>query len=391
MPTEINQFRLTLDALKNYNISIDWGDGSREIFQHIRNPLDTTLPRNFGVTHTYSSGGVKIISITENVVGGFAKPFFDGFRNTSPDNDATKVKSINQWGTVKFQDLDYSFTNCKNLQIVATDHATSKLDLVTSLDSAWYNCTNLKEFPQIDTSNVTNFNSTWYNCINIKNFPLLNMNKMTNGFNCFFGMKLPTENYTQLLFNLSQNNLNTNVFFNAGEKTNYDLSAQQYRDILTNTRNWDIIDGGATLALNFTKQGSTPTQRDEFNFFTNPVGLNCGVGCSNASASFGPNETVTLDYNATSTPSCLVPNVYYSTSRPVRYTYSQGEGIFMVGNGILNTNEFILLGIDSGLIIEGTTSDGAPYDSGDGIIITYREIVIDMSSTIDVIANIRCA
>lgn len=373
---------------------MDWGDNTRQIFKG----TTSSIASQAGLTKTYSAAGTYQVSITENVAGGFPKPFFDAFRNNDSNNDALKVRNIIRWGNVTFSDLAYSFSECRNLQIAATDHPTSKLNLVTDLNSAWYNCTNLTTFPQIDTSNVTNFNSTWYNCINITNFPLLNMNKMSDGFNCFFGMKLPTETYDQLLFNLSQNNFNTNVFFNAGERTTYSPSSQQYRDILTRPiaqggRNWDIIDGGPSLGLNFTKQGQTQTARDQFNFFTNPARLNCGVGCNSTSVNFGLNEIVTLNYNAASTPSCLVPNVYYETSRAVQYTYAAGDGILLEGNGILNTGQLINLRIspDSGLIIQGIPSDGTPYDNGLGITITYREIVIDMSSAISVFANIRCS
>lgn len=395
MPTPTNQFRLKLQPNTAYNFSVDWGDGSREIFQGTTSSIDS----NAGISHTYTSNGIQRIAITENVVGGFPKPYFDAFRNSDANNDAVKVKNIRQWGTGRFSNLAYSFANCTSLQIGATDAATATINQISDLNSAFYNCTSLTNFPSnFDTSNITNFNSTWYNCVNITNFPLLNMNKMTDGTNCFLGVKIPTETYTQLLINLAANNLNTRVNFFAGLQTNYFPSAQASRDLLTRSiasggREWTITDGGAVNSLNFTKAGGTSTQRDAFTFTTNPAGLNCGAGCTTRTETFGPNSTVTLDYSVTPSPTCPTPNVFYTTSRSVEYTYAAGSGIFMVGNGILNTGELIVLQTspDSGLIIGGTPSDGTPYQGGDGIIINYREIKIIMSSNINVTATISCA
>lgn len=396
MPTPTNQFRLKLQPNFAYNFSVDWGDGSREIFQG----TTSSIPSEAGISHTYTSEGLKRIAITENVVGGFPKTFFDGFRNTDTNNDAVKVKNIRQWGRGKFTGFGYSFANCTNLQIEANDSSTSTINQMTNFSNAFYNCIALTNFPLNfdDTANITSFNSTWFGCTNLTNFPFLNMRKMTDGFNCFNGVKLPTEMYTQLLVDLANNNLNTNVVFHAGTQTNYFPSAQPFRDILTRPisqggRNWTITDGGSVFSLVFTKDGGSSTQRDQFTFFTSPAGLNCGSGCTTKTEVFGINSLVTLNYNATSSPTCLTPNVFYTTSRPVQYVYQAGSGIFMLGNGLLNTGELIVLQTspDSGLIIEGTPSDGTPYQGGDGITINYREINITMSGDINVTATISCA
>ena len=392
MPTASNRFRLKLQPNTAYDFSISWGDGSREIYRKTTPNTDSAA----GLEHVYVSNGIQIVSITENVVGGFPKPYFDAFRNLDTNNDARKVTKITQWGRGRYSDLAHSFANATNLQITASDSSTSTLNQITTLDSAFYNCTNLTTMPLTfnDTENVINFNSTWYNCSNITNFPLLNMYKMNNGFNCFFNVKIPTETYTQLLINLATNNLNINVNFYAGLQTFYTPSAQASRDLLTGSiasggRNWTITDGGVVAGLTLIKQGGTQTQRDQFDFNTTPAGIICGVGCNNTSANFGPNEVVTLNYSA-GTTSCATPNIYYTTSRPVQYTYAAGAAISMVGNGRLDTNELIVLGTDSGLTIGGIVSDGTPYEEGNGILIQYQEIVINMSSSITVTANVRC-
>ena len=395
MPTPTNQFRLKLHPTLAYNFSIDWGDGSREIFQGTASSIESEA----GITHTYTSEGLKRIAITENVVGGFPKTYFNAFRNTDANNDAVKVRNIRQWGRGKFSGFGYSFANCTNLQIGANDSSASTINQMTNFSNAFYNCIALTNFPLNfdDTANITNFNSTWYNCSNITNFPLLNMRKMTVGTNCFFNVKIPTETYTQLLIDLAANNLNTRVDFFAGLQTNYFPSAQDAKDLLTRPiaqggREWTIQDGGAVNSLNFTKNGGTLTQRDALTFTTNPVGLNCGEGCTTRTETFGPNEIVTLDYSVQFPLRCRSANVFYTTSRSVEYTYAAGSGIFMIGNGILNTGDSIELQVspDSGLILGGSPA-GAPYQGGAGIIINYREIKIIMSSNIDVTATISCA
>lgn len=386
MPTPNNQFRLKLQPDTAYDFSVDWGDGSKEIYRG----TTPSIASDAGVSHTYTTAGLQIVSITENTVGGFPKPFYDGFRNTDANNDDIKVKTIKQWGKGRYSDLAFSFAGCINMNVETLDSDTSNINLVTNLEGAFYNCVTINNFPTINTSNVTNFNSTWYNCTNLSDiFPLLNLNKMNNGFNCFFNVKLSIATYDQLLQNLANNNLNTDVVFHAGQNTFYSPAAKPFRDILTNARRWQITDGGMGNSLTLRKTGLTQGQRDVFDYMTNPSGIQCGVGCNETSENFAANQTVVLNYTESSNPSCPTPNVFYITSRAVRYDYEAGSGISMVGNGILNTGE--LMTVDNSLVLEGTPSDGTPYDYGDGIYIKYREITIVMSNNIIVTAQIRCS
>lgn len=401
MPTASNRFRLKLQPNTPYNFSVTWGDGSREIY----NKTTPSTESEAGLEHVYTSGGIKTVSITENVVGGFPKPYFNAVANIDANNDAKKITKITQWGTGQYSNLDFAFTGCTNLQITATDGNTSKINQIASLRDTFRQCLSLSSFPSnFDTSNVKNFTNTWLNCANIKNFPQINMNKMSTGVNCFYGMKLPTLIYDQLLVQLSQNNLNGAVVLHAGFKTNYSLSALPYRNVLTQERNWIIRDNGPLLPVRLIKQGGTTNEQDQFDFFVNVEygalsSLICGSGCYDITEFLdaGPNVNLILDYNVTSTPTCSAPNVFYTTSKPVQYIYASkvNRGINMVGNGILNTGDLIGLGENSGLTIGGTPLSGAPYQGGEGIKIFYKDIkwVMDedlMPDGIQITATISC-
>lgn len=400
MSTASNRFRLKLQPNTPYNFSINWGDGSREIYKKTTPSTEAEA----GLEHVYTSGGLKTVSITENVVGGFPKPYFNAVTNVDISNDAKKITKITQWGTGQYSNLDFAFTGCTNLQITATDGNTSKINQITSLRDTFRQCLSLSSFPSnFDTSNVKNFTNTWLNCAKINNFPLINMNKMSTGVNCFYGIKLPTLIYDQLLVQLSQNNLNKLVTLHAGVKTNYSLSALPYRNVLTQERSWNITDGGPLLPVRLIKQGGTTNKQDQFAFFVNVENgalssLICGSGCYDKTVSLdaGPNVNLILDYNVTSTPTCSAPNVFYTTSKPVQYTYrSNNQEISFVGNGVLNTGDLIVLGENSGLTIGGTPVSGAPYQAGEGVKILYKDIkwVMDedlIPDGIQITATISC-
>jgi hypothetical protein len=73
-----------------------------------------------------------------------------------------------------------------------------------------------------------------------RNWDVSNVNDM---FEMFEGSNLSTENLTAIYENWSQLTLEQNVVFGAGT-TQYTSAGQAGRDILENTYNWTITDGG---------------------------------------------------------------------------------------------------------------------------------------------------
>lgn len=375
MPTGNNQFRLKLQPNFDYDISIDWGDGSKEIFRG----LTPSVASDAGITHTYTAAGTYLVGITENSPGGMPKVFYDAVRDTSPNNDAIKIRAIRQWGRPRWQGFGFSYAGCTNLRITATDTATSQISGISNFNNAWNNCISIDNFPRIDASNGTNFNATWLNCRNIGNFPLLDMNRMNTGIDCFNGLTLDTQTYSSMLTSFGEFNLNTNVTFHAGSQSRYFPWAQAARDLLTRPisqggRNWTITDGGSQYTLFLFKSGPNCAT-----IFSNPAGINCNPSCSNTSANFTVNSTVTLD--STIPVGCQI--YLFRTSRPVTYVYSGGTDLNFTGNGIMQTGD--IMGTNDSLIVTNG-GIGTPYLEGDGIKIQYRDLTTIMTSNISVTA-----
>ena len=116
-----------------YSGTIDWGDGSTSVLSYANR------------THTYASGGVKVITIS-GTIGGFQ------FNN---GGDKAKITDISNWGTLDIT-TNKSFFGCSNLDISATD---APIISTTDLTRTFSNCTSLTE-PDLnswDVSSVTLF------------------------------------------------------------------------------------------------------------------------------------------------------------------------------------------------------------------------------------------
>jgi surface protein len=125
-----------------YSGSIDWGDGSTSALSYANR------------THTYASGGVKVITIS-GTIGGFQ------FNN---GGDKAKITDISNWGTLDIT-TDRSFYNCTNLDVSATD---APIISTTSLFICFRGCTSLTtpDFSKWDLSGVQNFSSMFQSCSN---------------------------------------------------------------------------------------------------------------------------------------------------------------------------------------------------------------------------------
>ena len=198
MATSINEFRLKLAPSTFYNFSINWGDGTSEIFNQTTSSSEDLA----GLTHTYVSPSAYEVSITENVSGGFSRIYFNGTSNTSLSNDDVKVTDIIQWGNPTWTSMIDAFEGCSNLSAISTDDETSALSGVSNFSNAWNNCTSLTSFPLIDTSKGTIFNSAWNNCNKLKDFPAINTLSATSfestWANCTSLSSFPLINFTKV-------------------------------------------------------------------------------------------------------------------------------------------------------------------------------------------------
>jgi surface protein len=116
-----------------YSGSIDWGDGSTSALSYANR------------THTYASGGVKVITIS-GTIGGFQ------FNN---GGDKAKITDVSNWGTLNIT-TNSAFFGCSNLDVIATD---APIISTTDLIRTFRSCTSLTD-PNLnswDVSSVTLF------------------------------------------------------------------------------------------------------------------------------------------------------------------------------------------------------------------------------------------
>ncbi len=123
-----------------YNFDIDWGDGSFEYNITTGNP-----------SHTYESTGTYTVKISRD----FPRIYFN---NTG---DLTKIKTIEQWGTISWLNMNEAFSGCTALVLNAND--TPDLSSVEDLSSMFKGATNLvdnkDQIETWDVGNISNFSS----------------------------------------------------------------------------------------------------------------------------------------------------------------------------------------------------------------------------------------
>ena len=115
------------------NYYIDWGDGT----------IESSVSGN--VTHSYTTPGTHTIKIG----GDFKNIAFSG------GGDRLKIKSIDQWGAIRWTTMFEAFEGCSNLKYTATD--VPDLRLVTRFDRMFSGCSDFdaQNLNNWDTSSVT--------------------------------------------------------------------------------------------------------------------------------------------------------------------------------------------------------------------------------------------
>jgi len=188
-------------------------------------------------TITFNNGsGVYILEVKAKRVNGFNRIEFNN------RGDKLKITDIKQWGGILWSTFSQAFFDCENMEVNAID--IPNLGICTSMDFMFLFATNAN--PNMRNWNINNINS---------------MDSMLEGAN------LSVENLTACYENWSQLSLKQNISFHAGT-TKYNSSGQVGRDILINTYNWSIIDGGLiptlTIQIDSTKNGTSNNNQFQF-------------------------------------------------------------------------------------------------------------------------------
>jgi surface protein len=159
-----NQISLPLKIDGTYNFTVNWGDGTT-----------STITSYSQRSHTYSSTGVKTITINGTINGW-------EFNSTG---DRLKILTISNWGPLNLSTSNGSFAGCVNLtSITATDSPT----LPTDCSSLFEGCSSLTgDLSSLNVSSVTKMSYMFNNCTafngDISAWNVSSVTNMTNMFN----------------------------------------------------------------------------------------------------------------------------------------------------------------------------------------------------------------
>ncbi len=136
--------QITIPTLgTGYLYDIDWeNDGVYDDFGVTGN-----------ITHTYASSGTYQIAIR----GDFPRIKFP----SSSVNE--KILSVDQWGEIAWQSMEFAFMSCNNLVVLASD--TPDLSSVTSLEGMFWQANGFTgDLSDWDVSNIISFKTLFFGC-----------------------------------------------------------------------------------------------------------------------------------------------------------------------------------------------------------------------------------
>jgi surface protein len=159
------------------------------------------------------------------------------FRNTSSANP-----DVSNWDVSNVTDINRMFFDAS---LANPNTSNWNVSNVTNMSLMFRSATSANpDVSNWDVSNVTNMRQMFFTASSanpdVSNW---DVSSVTNMKRMFQNSNLSVENLTACYENWSQLNLQQNVSFSAGN-TKYNASGQAGRDILVNTYNWTIEDGG---------------------------------------------------------------------------------------------------------------------------------------------------
>jgi hypothetical protein len=221
-----DQFQFT-GALGDYDVIAKQNGTVVATFNNLSGAETITLP----------SSGVYVLEVKSKEVNGFNRIGFNG------GGDKNKIIDIKQWGDVAWSSFNGAFWGCRNMLVTATDRPN--LSSVTKMNNMFRNASSANpNTSNWAVSSVTSMLAIFLGASSANpNTSNWAVSSVTNMVFMFSFSNLSEENLTACYENWSQLNLQQNVSFSAGT-TKYNASGQAGRDILVNTYNWTITDGG---------------------------------------------------------------------------------------------------------------------------------------------------
>ena len=246
-----NQFQFT-GAVGDYDVVAKQSNVIVETFDNLSG--EETL--------TFANGaGTYILEVTPKETNGFSKVAY------ANGGDRKKLTKHIKWGDVVWSSFDSIFWGCSNISFEYTD--IPDLSEVTIMRLPFAGTSFNSTVNNWDVSNITDMNNAFRLAGNfnqpVNNWDVSNVTDMQNMFNAASAFNQPINdwnvsnvenmanilndssfsvaNLTSVYEDWSQLTLKQNVDFGAGTKQ-YSSSATTGRNILLNTYNWTISDGG---------------------------------------------------------------------------------------------------------------------------------------------------
>ena len=260
-----DQIRIPLFG-NGYDFTVDWGDGSPEESYTLNPGVNTA---HF-IEYTYSSPGIYTVQIR----GDFPRIYFNNA------GDKEKILSVESWGEIVWDEMEFAFYGASNLVINALD--SPDLTNVTSLYSMFRDAASMNSsLNQWDVSGIENLAEMFYGASsfnqNLDNWDTGNVDKMASMFrdaasfdrdigmwdvsnvlqmeNMLDGSAISVENYDDILSGWAAQTVQNNIELGA-DGLQYCFS-QAGRDILTSAPNSWIINGDS-IAAGCSTSGTDP-------------------------------------------------------------------------------------------------------------------------------------
>jgi hypothetical protein len=242
-----NQFQFT-GAEGDYDVVAKQNNIVVATFNDLSNQETITLP----------SSGIYVLEISAKEVNGFNSIQF------ARNGDKLKLSKIIQWGIFNTTRTSL-FLGCLNLTEIADDNnwlnslengsnifggcSLTFIPSTLTLESLKFAFLMFRDNLLTDLPNGMNLNNLrngqgMFNGNLLTDLPDgMNLNNLENGQGMFLNCEINTSRYSELLVDMENLNSNINVAFNGGN-SKYNTEGGTARDILVNTYNWSITDGG---------------------------------------------------------------------------------------------------------------------------------------------------
>ena len=251
----------TESSSTDYDFEIDWGDGTTETYTG-----DDPDP-----THTYAKDSTYAVEIT----GTFPRIFLNAhFGADGDEENADKLQSIDQWGSVQWESMEAAFSGTTNMTYNATDRpdlsqVSSMSDMfrdtfvfngdigdwdvsnVTDMSGMFRDASSFnQDIGNWDVSSVTDMENMFLEATDfdqdlgdweVSNVTTFGGTSSEDGF--LGGVRLSRQNYDALLIGWSQLDLQDGLNFSAGFSEYTDDAADERQSIIDD-EGWSIVDGG---------------------------------------------------------------------------------------------------------------------------------------------------